>query len=63
MLNLLGMPCKAIAPAVKMPDGAIALAAISSWTVFEKYNKDRRPDLLVWFNDCVEFDFVKEKAA
>jgi N-acyl amino acid synthase of PEP-CTERM/exosortase system len=63
LLNLLGMPCKAIAPAVKMPDGVVALAAISSWTDFEKYNEEKKPNLLTWFKDCVQFDFIEEEAA
>jgi N-acyl amino acid synthase of PEP-CTERM/exosortase system len=51
LLNLLGMPCSAVAPAVTMPDGVTALAAISSWTAFEKYNSNRNPALLTWFRD------------
>ena len=63
LLNLLGMPCKAIAPAVQMPDGVIALAAISSWTSFEEFNKEKKPNLLAWFKDSEEFDLVEEVAA
>lgn len=51
LLNLLGMPCSAVAPAVTMPDGVTALAAISSWSAFEKYNRKKNPALLAWFND------------
>ncbi|MDH3348662.1 MAG: GNAT family N-acetyltransferase [Desulfobulbaceae bacterium] len=51
LLNLLGMPCRAVAPATTMPDGVIAIAAISSWTAFEKYNEIKKPALLAWFND------------
>jgi len=63
LLNLLGMPCKAVAPAVKMPDGVVALAATSSWTAFEKYNEKRKPHLLAWFKDCSQFKIVNEEAA
>jgi N-acyl-L-homoserine lactone synthetase len=63
LLNLLGMPCKAIAPAVKMPDGVVALAAISSWTAFEEHNEKKKPDLLAWFQNCEQFDFVRKEAA
>ena len=51
LLNLLGMPCSPIAPAVKMPDGVIAIAAVSSWTAFEEFNKKKKPALLAWFQD------------
>lgn len=51
LLNLLGMPCSPVAPAVKMPDGVIAVAAISSWTAFEDHNRIRNPALLAWFQD------------
>ena len=63
LLNLLGMPCKAIAPAVKMPDGVVALAAISSWTAFEEHNEKKKPDLLAWFQNCEQFDLVRKEAA
>lgn len=51
LLNLLGMPCSAIAPAATMPDGVVALAAISSWTAFEEFNDKKNPALLSWFRD------------
>lgn len=51
LLNLLGMPCNPIATAVKMPDGVVALAAISHWTTFEKLSEEKRPSLLAWFKD------------
>ncbi len=51
LLNLLGMPCTAVAPAVTMPDGVVAIAAISSWTAFEEYNRKKNPALLTWFRD------------
>ena len=51
LLNLLGMPCTAVAPAVTMPDGVIAIAAISSWTAFEKFTETKKPTLLTWFKD------------
>jgi N-acyl amino acid synthase of PEP-CTERM/exosortase system len=63
LLNLLGMPCKAIAPTVKMPDGVVALAAISSWTAFEEHNEKKNPDLLAWFKDCEQFNIVRKEAA
>lgn len=63
LLNLLGMPCSAIAPAVKMPDGVVALAAISSWTAFERHNEEKRPRLLAWFKNCEQLDFAEEVAA
>lgn len=51
LLNLLGMPCTAVAPAVTMPDGVVAIAAISSWTAFEKFTETKKPALLAWFKD------------
>jgi acyl homoserine lactone synthase len=51
LLNLMGMPCSTVAPAVTMPDGVTALAAISSWTAFEEYNSKKNPALLTWFKD------------
>jgi N-acyl amino acid synthase of PEP-CTERM/exosortase system len=54
LLNLLGMPCSSVAPAVKMPDGVIAVAAISSWTAFEDHNRIRNPALLAWFQDSLQ---------
>ena len=63
LLNLLGMPCKALAPAVKMPDGVVALAAISSWTAFERYNEEKKPNLLAWFKDCEQLNSLREEAA
>ncbi len=51
LLNLLGMPCTAIAPPVTMPDGVVAQAAISSWTAFEQQNENKKPALLAWFRD------------
>lgn len=62
LLNLLGMPCNSVAPPVKMPDGVTAVAAISSWTSFEDYNKKKRPNLLAWFQDCDQFGEVKKNA-
>lgn len=63
LLNLLGMPCTAVAPTVQMPDGVFALAATSSWSAFENHNKKKRPRLLAWFKDCEQLDFVREEAA
>ena len=63
LLNLLGMPCEALAPAVKMPDGVVALAAISSWTAFERYNEEKKPNLLAWFKDCEQLNSLREEAA
>ena len=63
LLNLLGMPCKALAPAVQMSDGVVALAAISSWTAFEKHNEEKKPQLLAWFKDCEQFTVVRKEAA
>ncbi len=63
LLNLLGMPCKAITPTVKMPDGVVALAAISSWSAFEEHNEKKKPDLLAWFKHCEQFQIVKKEAA
>jgi N-acyl-L-homoserine lactone synthetase len=63
LLNLLGMPCAALSPAVKMPDGVIALGAISSWTAFEEYNEVNSPNLLAWFKDCDFGEFEEEVAA
>jgi N-acyl amino acid synthase of PEP-CTERM/exosortase system len=63
LLNLLGMPCKELAPAIKMPDGVIALAATSSWSAFEEYCKNKKPQLLAWFKDCVQFNLAEEEAA
>ncbi len=51
LLNLLGMPCTALAPPVTMPDGVVALAAISSWSAFELFNEEKNPALLAWFRD------------
>jgi acyl homoserine lactone synthase len=62
LLNLLGMPCTAIAPAVTMPDGVVAQAAISSWTAFEKKNEKKKPALLAWFKNCEQLN-EKEKVA
>lgn len=46
-----GNAIKVIAPAVKMPDGVVAVAATSSWTAFERHNEAKRPRLLAWFKD------------
>lgn len=62
LLNLLGMPCTAVAPAVTMPDSVVALAAVSSWTAFEKYNTKKNPALLSWFRDVDQFNFGQEAA-
>jgi len=62
LLNLLGMPCSAVAPAVTMPDGVTALAAISSWTAFEKYNSKKNPALLTWFRDFNQLNLEQEAA-
>ena len=62
LLNLLGMPCEALAPPVKMPDGVVALAAISSWTAFERKNEKKKPNLLAWFKDCEQFNTVTKEA-
>ena len=62
LLNLLGMPCSAIAPAVTMPDGVIALAAISSWTEFEKYNSRKNLPLLNWFRDSNQLNWEQMAA-
>lgn len=59
LLNLLGMPCTAVAPAVTMPDGVVAVAAISSWTAFEKHNEKKKPALLAWFRDCKQLSAKK----
>ncbi len=53
LLNLLGMPCKALAPEVIMPDGVRAIAAKSSWSAFEKENIVKRPDLYNWFRGSI----------
>lgn len=55
LLNLLGMPCTAVSPAVTMPDGVVAVAAISSWTAFEQKNEKKKPALLAWFKDYKEW--------
>jgi N-acyl-L-homoserine lactone synthetase len=62
LLNLLGMPCSAVAPAVTMPDGVTALAAISSWSAFEQYNSKKNPALLTWFRDFHQLN-VEQAAA
>jgi N-acyl-L-homoserine lactone synthetase len=59
LLNLLGLPCTALAPAVTMPDGVVAVAAMSSWTAFEHYTAQKKPALLAWFRDRTLVD--KEK--
>ncbi len=62
LLNLLGIPCIAVSSPVKMPDGVFALAAISSWTAFERHNEEKRPNLMAWFKDTCQLDF-EEMAA
>lgn len=62
LLNLLGMPCNAVGPAVKMSDGVVALAAVSSWTAFERHNEEKRPHLLAWFKDNGQLN-LEEMAA
>ncbi len=62
LLNLLGMPCEAIAPEVRMPDGIIAIAAKSSWSAFERENVEKRPELLGWFRNW-EKEFINQMAA
>lgn len=56
LLNLLGMPCTPIAEEQIMPDGVVAMAALSSWSAFEEYNYTRGKTILDWFKDCHEFD-------
>ncbi|AGF77637.1 N-acyl-L-homoserine lactone synthetase [Desulfocapsa sulfexigens DSM 10523] len=56
LLNLLGMPCTAVAPAVTMPDGVVAIAAISTWTAFEKFTATKKPALLAWFQDLEQLN-------
>ncbi len=57
LLNLLGIPCIAVSSAVKMSDGIFALAAISSWSAFERHNEEKRPNLMAWFRDTYQLDF------
>lgn len=59
LLNLLGMPCDALAPAVKMPDGVVAIAAVSSWSAFEERNSERNSPLLEWFQDRSQMDITQ----
>ena len=62
LLNLLGMPCSAVAPAVTMPDGVNALAALSSWSAFEQYNSKKNPALLTWFRDFDQLNLEQAAA-
>jgi hypothetical protein len=62
LLNLLGLPCTAVAPAVTMPDGVIAVAATSSWTAFEQSTVQKKPNLLAWFRDQKLVDIEKKVA-
>lgn len=62
LLNLLGLPCTAVAPAVTMPDGVVAVAATSSWTVFEHFTEQKKTNLLAWFRDQ-KFVEIEKKVA
>jgi N-acyl-L-homoserine lactone synthetase len=59
LLKLLGLPCTAVAPAVTMPDGVVAVAAISSWAAFENFTEQNKPALLAWFRDQTLMDIEK----
>lgn len=59
LLNLLGMPCSALAPAVTMADGVVAIAAISSWSAFEELNATKNTPLLRWFQDQSQMDITQ----
>lgn len=62
LLNLLGLPCTAVAPTVTMPDGVVAVAATSSWTDFEHFTAQNKPALLAWFRDQNLVDIGKMAA-
>jgi hypothetical protein len=42
-----------------MPDGVVAVAAISSWAAFENFTAQNKPALLAWFRDQTLMDIEK----
>lgn len=49
LVQIKGLPFRAIAPAHAMPDGVIAVAILLDWQEFEHMAPTRRRNLLSWF--------------
>jgi len=49
LVQIKGLPFRAIAPAHTMPDGVIAVAILLDWQEFENTAPTRRRNLLPWF--------------
>lgn len=50
LLHLRGFPFEAMAEPRLMPDGVTAVAIRLDWGRFEELNRERKPQLLAWFN-------------
>ncbi len=50
-LRMLGFPCEAIGPAVKLPPAGVeTVAALYDMVRFDRENGERRPDFLAWIS-------------